>query len=219
MRVMTYNLKGLHLSPPDAVAVVRAAAPDVLGVQEPPRGPLGRWRLARFARQAGLRPVVSGRGARTTALLVAPGCTVSGTRAVRLSWQPGRTRRGVSLATVDGIRFVVVHLSLVRTERAAHLDGLLRDHVPSARTVVMGDLNEPPTGPAWARLTEHLVDTDPTGTPTFPAVAPRQRIDAILVSPDLAPGPATVPSDPPVLVASDHRPVVVDIRPPEPNPV
>ena len=36
---MTYNVKGLQLSRPDAVAVVRAAAPDVLGLQEPPARP------------------------------------------------------------------------------------------------------------------------------------------------------------------------------------
>lgn len=211
MRVMTYNLKGLHLSAAAAVAVVRAAAPDVLGVQEPPRGVLGRWRMARFARQVGLRPVVSGRGARTTALLVARGRTVSDSRALRLSWQPGRTRRGVSVATIDGVRFVVVHLSLVRTERAEHLSGLLRDHVPAARGVVLGDLNERPDGAAWARLTGVLVDTDPSGGPTFPAVEPRHRIDAILVTPDLGFSAPRVPSGPDVLHASDHRPLIVDL--------
>lgn len=213
LRVMTYNIKGLHLSRPDVVAVVRAAAPDVLAVQEPPRGVLGRWRLARFGRAAGLRAVVNGRGARTTALLVAPGRQVSDARALRLSWRPGTTRRGVSVATVDGIRFVVVHLSLVRDERAEHLSDVLRDHVPTARTVVLGDLNELPDGPAWARLTGVLVDTAPTGGPTFPAVEPHQRIDAILVTPDLTFSAPRVLEGPEVLVASDHRPLVVDLTP------
>ncbi|WP_456844422.1 endonuclease/exonuclease/phosphatase family protein [Cellulomonas sp. P5_C6] len=211
MRVMTYNLKCLHLSAPAAAAVVRAAAPDVLAVQEPPRGLLGRRRLARFARAVGLRPVVNGHGARTTALLVAPALRVSGAGAVRLSWRPGTTRRGVSVATVEGIRFVVVHLSLVRVERAAHLAVVLRDHVPASRTVVLGDLNELPDGPAWAALTAVLVDADPSGGPTFPAVEPRQRIDAILASPDLVTSSPTIPSDPAVLHASDHRPLIVDL--------
>ena len=80
--------------------------------------------------------------------------------------------------------------------------------------MVLGDLNEPPNGPAWSRLTEVLVDTDPGGAPTFPAVEPRLRIDAILVTPDLRTGPAHVPSHPPVHRASDHRPVLVDITTP-----
>ena len=108
---------------------MRAAAPDVLGVQEPPRGLLGWCRMWRFARDVGMRAVVNGRGARTTALLVAPGRSVTGRAAVRLPNLSGRTRRGVAVATVDGIRFVVVHLSLVRDERAAHLSDLLVHHV------------------------------------------------------------------------------------------
>jgi endonuclease/exonuclease/phosphatase family metal-dependent hydrolase len=211
LRVMTYNIKGLHLSGADAVAVVRAAAPDVLAVQEPPRGLLGRLRVARFARAAGLRTVVNGRGARTTALLVAPGLTVSDAGAVRLSWTPGTTRRGVAVATVEGVRFVVVHLSLVRDERAEHLSDVLRDHVPTVRTVVLGDLNELPDGPAWVRLTGVLVDTAPTGDPTFPSVQPTQRIDAILVTPDLTFSAPRVLSGPEVHAASDHRPLVVEL--------
>ncbi|MEZ0448166.1 endonuclease/exonuclease/phosphatase family protein [Cellulomonas sp. ICMP 17802] len=212
LRVMTYNVKGLQLSRPDAVAVVRAAAPDVLGVQEPPRGLLGRLRMWRFARAVGLRTVVNGRGARTTALLVAPGRVVAAARALRLPPLSGRTRRGVAMATVDGIRFVVVHLSLVRDERAAHLSDILRDHVPGARTVVLGDLNELPGGPTWSSLTGLLLDSDPDGGPTFPALEPLHRIDAILVTPDLRVSAPHVVSGPDVLRASDHRPLIVDLN-------
>ena len=211
LRVMTYNVKGLQLSRPDVVAVVRAAAPDVLGVQEPPRGLLGWFRMWRFARDVGMRAVVNGGGARTTALLVAPGRSVTSPSAVRLPNLSGRTARGVAVATVDGIRFVVVHLSLVRDERASHLSDLLVRHVPTKRTVVLGDLNEPPGGPTWTSLTTVLVDVDPMGDPTFPAIEPRQRIDAILRSPDLATGTARVPSGQPAQVGSDHRPLVVDL--------
>lgn len=215
LRVMTYNVKGLHVSRPDAIAVVRAAAPDVLGVQEPPRGLLGRWRMWRFARAVGMRTVVNGRGARTTALLVAPGRSVSERSALRLPNLSGRTKRGVAVATVDGIRFVVVHLSLVRDERAAHLSELLRDHVPATRTVVLGDLNELPDGPTWTRLTSVLVDADPAGGPTFPAVDPQHRIDAVLTTPDLLSGAATILSGREVQHASDHRPLLVEVTLPQ----
>lgn len=209
---MTYNIKGLQVSRRDAVDVVRTAAPDVLGVQEPTRGLLGRWRMWRFARDVGMRVAVNGGGARTTALLVAPGRVVSGRSALPLPNLSGRTRRGASAATVDGIRFVVLHLSLVRDERAAHLSTILVDHVPTTRTVVLGDLNEPPGGPTWDRLTTLLVDVDPSGDPTFPAIEPRQRIDAILRSPDLETGTARVLSDESARCGSDHRPLMVDLH-------
>ena len=211
MKVMTYNLKGLHLEARAAAAVVRAAAPDVLAVQEPPRGLFGRFRMRRFGGAVGLTPVVSGHGARTTALLVRD-LPVRDARAVRLPWRPGTTRRGVSVAVVDDITFVVVHLSLVRTERAAHLERLLSSVVPARRTVVLGDINEQPDGPAWARLAAHLGSAAaPTG-PTFPAVGPTQRIDAVFATPDLVVGPASVPDGPAVEAGSDHRPIVVDVH-------
>ncbi|WP_034610256.1 endonuclease/exonuclease/phosphatase family protein [Cellulomonas sp. URHD0024] len=211
MRVMTYNLKGLHMSARAAATVVRSAEPDVLAVQEPPRGLFGRARMRRFGRAVGMEPVVSGHGARTTALLVRD-LPVQSAHAIRLSWRPGRTRRGVAVAQVDGITFVVVHFSLVSAERAAHLDRLLASVVPTARTVVLGDLNEQPAGSVWTRLTAHLgAPAAPTG-PTFPSSGARQRIDAVFATPDLVVGPATVLDGPAVDAGSDHRPIVVDLR-------
>ncbi|GIG22164.1 metal-dependent hydrolase [Cellulomonas chitinilytica] len=131
MRLMTYNVKGLSLDRAAVVEVVRAQRPDVLALQEPPRGPAGRWRLRRFAAATGLVAVVNGRGARTTALLVAPGRAVSRARALRLPWRFGTTRRGVSVAVVDDVRVVVVHLSLHRVERAEHLERLVASTVPA----------------------------------------------------------------------------------------
>ncbi|WP_170223927.1 endonuclease/exonuclease/phosphatase family protein [Cellulomonas cellasea] len=166
LRVMTYNLKGLKLDAAAAAAVVRAADPDVVGVQEPPRGPLGRWRLRRFARDAGLRVAVGHGGARTTALLVSPRATrVEDARAVRLPWFGARerrtawTRRGYALATVDGVRVVSVHLSLDRLERARHLSRILAEvEATPGPCVVVGDLNEQPGGETWGRLGTLLRD-------------------------------------------------------------
>lgn len=211
MRLMTYNLKGLHLSATAAATVVRDAAPHVLAVQEPPRGLFGRLRMRKFGSAVGMVPVVNGFGARTTALLVR-GLPVHSAHAVRLPWRPGRTRRGASVAVVDGVTIVVVHLSLVRTERAAHLQLLLDEVVPTKTTVVLGDINERPDGPAWARLVAHLGSAAvPTG-PTFPAVEPRQRIDAVIPTADLVLTGAFVPAGAAVEAGSDHRPIVVDLR-------
>src|SRR4051812_30423190 len=152
MRVMTYNLKGLKVDPAAAAEVVRAASPDVLAVQEPPRGPLGRWRLRRFATAVGLVRVVNGWGARTTALLVAPGRTVSQARALRLPWQVGTTRRGVSVASVDRVRVVVVHLSLSRTERARHVELIVEEGGLRRGGSADGGPRRPQRAARWARL-------------------------------------------------------------------
>lgn len=236
LRVMTYNLKGLKLDAAAAAAVVRAADPDVVGVQEPPRGPLGRWRLRRFARDAGLRVAVGHGGARTTALLVARrAASVEGARAVRLPWFGPRerrtawTRRGYALATVEGVRVVSVHLSLDRLERARHLTRILAEvRASPGPCVVVGDLNEQPGGETWGRLGELLRDAHgdaPGGAGgagpvdgrveparTFSAVRPRRRIDAVLASAELVPRAAHVPDDDAARRASDHLPVVADLE-------
>ena len=235
LRVMTYNLKGLQLDAAAAAAVVRAADPDVVGVQEPPRGPLGRWRLRRFARDAGLRVAVGHGGARTTALLVAPrAANVQDARAVRLPWFGPRerrtawTRRGYSVATVDGVRVVSVHLSLDRLERARHLTRILAEvRATEGPCVVVGDLNEQPGGETWGRLGALLRDAHgdasggaggaalsdgrPEPARTFSAVRPRRRIDAVLASPGLVPLGARVPDGDAARRASDHLPVVVEL--------
>ncbi len=222
LRVMTYNLRGLREEVDALVDVVRAARPDVLAVQEPPRGVTGRARLRRFAARTGLRVVVGGGGARTTALLIAPYRAVRAATALRLPWRLGLTRRGVATAQVDGVRVVVVHLGLRTHERARHVDLLVRRLVRGthAPVVVAGDLNERPGGPSWVALTaDGLQDAaavvEPDPAPTYPADVPRVRIDAVLVDPRLPVLDATVPDDAAVGIASDHRPLVVDLHLPE----
>lgn len=228
---MSYNVKGLQQDGRAVAEVVRAERPDVLAVQEPPRGPLGRWRLHRFARRTGLRVVVSGRGARTTALLAAPGLAVTHAHAVALPWQAGTVRRGVAVARVEGVVVVAVHLSLDRAERLRHLD-VLDAHLARAQRplVLVGDVNEPPGGPTWQRLLgggaagaggvagaqaglAGLLDSWPDGPPTYPAVDPRHRIDVVLHDAGLHVAGVHVRDDVLVHRASDHRPLVVDLVP------
>lgn len=215
MRVMSYNLKGLQLDEHAAVAVVRLADVDVLGVQEPPRGPLRRVRLRRWAERAGLRVVVGGFASRTTALLVRPGSVVERPRAHRLPWRVGWTRRGFATARVDGVEVVVLHLSVHPEERARHLDQVeayLRQ--VQGPLVVVGDLNERPDGPAWQRLARYARDTAGDGAaPTFRASGPRHRIDVVLASPELAASRSRVLRDAAARRASDHLPLVVDLEP------
>ncbi|MCC2335537.1 endonuclease/exonuclease/phosphatase family protein [Cellulomonas wangsupingiae] len=224
LRVMTYNLRGLREEVDALVEVVRTARPDVLAVQEPPRGLTGRARLRRFAARTGLRVAVGGGGARTTALLVVPHRSVREAAGMRLPWRVGLTRRGVATARVDGVRVVVVHLGLRAAERARHVDLVTRRLLrgEDGPVVVAGDLNERPGGPSWHALggaAGGLQDAATAGDadqPTYPADVPRLRIDVVLVDGRLPVLGAQVPDHAAVGVASDHRPLVVDVHLPEP---
>ena len=160
-----------------------------------------------------MRTVVNGRGARTTALLVGHGREVTGVDgACRCRTCPAG-RAGVSPSrpsTASGSSSCTCRWSA--TSAPSHLSDILRD-VPAVRTVVLGDLNEPPGGPTWTRLTACWSTSDPTGDPTFPAVEPRHRIDAILRTPDLAfAAPPASPSGPQVEAGERPPPARVDLH-------
>lgn len=212
LRVMTYNIQGLRRGAGEVAGVLQDCGPDVVAVQEPPRGPLGRRRLRRVARAAGLEPAVSGGGARTTALLVRAGLATSPGRAVRLPWRPGRTRRGLAVGDVAGVRVISVHLGLDAGERARHLDRLLSVVGAGPRPcVVAGDLNERPGGACRQRLGRHLSEVTAGLGPTFSTDRPRWQIDVVLASEGVtATGPQVVDSER-TRRASDHFPVVVDL--------
>jgi len=113
------------------------------------------------------------------------------------------------------------HLGFHRTERlaqAAALRELAAAEDPCAvPLVLMGDFNASPeaaeiqllSSPAGGLVDAHLLAGSGDGY-TFPAYAPRVRIDYVLVSPGLAAGviaARTVEAD-----GSDHLPVVADLR-------
>jgi endonuclease/exonuclease/phosphatase family metal-dependent hydrolase len=212
LRVMTFNIRGLHDDAAAVTQVLRETGPDVVSVQEPPRGPFARLRLRRVAEAAGLEVAVQGGGARTTALLVRAGVQVTGRRAIGLPWR-GRTRRGMAVGDVAGVRVISLHLGLSANERARHARRLhtLVTSAP-AGVVVAGDFNEPPGGPVRRRLGLHLRDLTPGSGPTFPASRPTQRIDAVLGSAGLVPSGARAVGGDAARRASDHLPVVVDLQ-------
>lgn len=212
LRVLSFNVRQLRDDRAAVVEVLRTADADVVALQEPPRGPFGRGRLRAVAREAGYEPAVSGAGARTTAILVRTGTPVTGARGVRLPWRPGRTRRGLAVADVAGVRVVSVHLSLFPAERAAHLIRLLlMVRATEGPCVVAGDLNEEPGGPTWRRLASVLRDATAAVGPTFTARRPRRRLDAIHVSPGVTTSGARALRGDVAVRASDHCGVVVDL--------
>ena len=227
---MTYNLKALQLDGAAARRVVRAEAPDVLLLQETPRWLRGRRRTRTFARDVGLVVVAGGVAGRGAAIAVAPrllphviegrGVAIE-TRLVR--FRRGRpTPRGYALARLarsprgwgDGgtLALVSVHLSALRPQRERHVP-LYADLVArEAPDVVLGgDLNENPRGPSVQALQPPLRDADPEQPHTEPVDAPRTRLDGFLVGASVVVHGVSVPAGPDVLVASDHRPAVLEL--------
>ncbi len=98
----------------------------------------------------------------------------------------------------------------VREAQVADMDAIMdRGHGPK---LLLGDFNaqpdDPELAPLWTRLTDALTATGQRGTPTWPAGAPTKRIDYVTYSPGLRATRAYVPDT----LASDHRPVVADLR-------
>ncbi|MBX9246949.1 endonuclease/exonuclease/phosphatase family protein [Actinotalea ferrariae] len=213
LRVLTYNIHQLRDDPVAVAEILRRSEADVVAVQEPPRGPLGRPRLARLAQAAGYDVAVAGGGARTTALLVRRGTRATTAQDVRLPWRPFRTRRGLAMADVQGVRVISAHLSLDEAERVRHLRRLvLLVRAAPGGCVVAGDLNEEPGGPTWRRLGLHLHDLTAASGPTFTARRPRRRLDAVLATSGITGWGARRLDAEPASTASDHLPVVVDLR-------
>lgn len=115
----------------------------------------------------------------------------------------------------QAVTIVGLHLVMTQEQRLAQAEFLLARYAePSgaeARPLIFaGDLNSEPDDPVLARLAsrfDRVVGTDLT----FPAVAPVKEIDYVLTAPRGAwfdGRPFVVPN----AAASDHRPVVLDVR-------
>ena len=238
-RLVGYNVRDL-LGDHDAVAhVVRACRPDVLCLQEAPRRPGTLRRTARLARETGLRQVTGGRGSGGTAVLVHPRLEVVAKEQGRLPVAHWWTRtRGYALARVrlpQGADVTVcsLHLPLHADERVEHINRVRArlEALAEGSVVVSADLNEPPGGPSWRAfdgLCRDAVEVsrddavqahrpDVRDLPTYPARAPRHRIDGVLVSPGvrvLALRPAGAVDGLTAVdltAASDHLPLVADL--------
>jgi len=243
VRVMTWNLQGSHGVDIAAVAaVVRAAAPDVLALQEVQRRQVERLAgaLAMPSRCWVLKhwPVVH----RAEGLAVlTPHPLVEARRFVlRRSWIWGWRRRvGVDVTVRTGagpVRVIDVHLS--PHDHGAHrlrevrilLAHAGRSPVPP---VVVGDLNELPGGgalgalatagwrDAWAAVHDDDGATNWTGGRRG-GRPPTQRIDYVLVPAGADVGSAVVIRGPhgdgvdhidAMAELSDHLPLVVELRP------
>ncbi|MEU6404331.1 endonuclease/exonuclease/phosphatase family protein [Streptomyces sp. NPDC046985] len=93
--------------------------------------------------------------------------------------------------------------------RRAQVDDMLAVLAEDAGPkVLVGDFNADPGAPELARLWGPLSDAAPHGGATYPAASPAERIDVVAVSPEVAVTGVDVPDT----TASDHRPVVAELR-------
>jgi endonuclease/exonuclease/phosphatase family metal-dependent hydrolase len=224
LRVLTWNVHDLLGDPLAVAAVLRAARPDVVALQEAPRLIRSRPKLAALARSAGLLFVTGGRDSAGTALLCSMRAEVDADAALRLPTRGWRTRpRGLAHALVGlprGPRLLVasVHLGLSAGERAEHVAAIRELVAAVPATVVAGDLNEPPGGPSWQALADVVTDPAPDAPPTFPVrgtAVPDRRLDAVLTGPGVVVHEYAAWQPDPALVrrASDHTPVLAVVSP------
>jgi endonuclease/exonuclease/phosphatase family metal-dependent hydrolase len=215
LRVLSYNVRSLRDDRRAVAEVIRSVDPDVVCLQEAPR--FWRWRskCAELARRSGLLYVNGGRTTGGVALLVNLRVDVLEAHEGLLTKHPRLHQRGLAAAVVSrsGARLLVAsaHLGLDAAERRGHAAEVLDllGRLPAGPTVLTGDLNEPPGSPAWTVFQDGgLRDVAPGSGPTFPAVAPRKRIDAVLASEDVGLTDYRVVDSGGVQRASDHRPVL-----------
>ncbi|TNY36236.1 endonuclease/exonuclease/phosphatase family protein [Thermomonospora catenispora] len=228
LRVLGYNIRSMRDDRNALRRVIRHCAADVVCLQEVPR--FGRWRARRdaLAASCGLAVAASRRPA-GLAVLIGPRCRVLHAEHRLLSRVRGMHRRGLALAVleIDGARMIAAstHLDLHPDPRRAHAAEVLavleragREH--AAPVILAGDVNEQPGGPSWSLLTDALADaytTAPRGSgDTYSSRNPRRRIDGVFVDRGVTVLGCGVPDDPALApdlpLATDHLPVVADLR-------
>jgi len=223
LRLLSYNIRSLRDDKAAVSRVIRSACPHVVCIQEAPRFLGWRSAAARIARRSGLVVVGGGRTAAANLLLSGLETEVDLCRDVLFTKDGRLHQRGTAMArlALGGHPFAVAatHLDLVEGPRLRHvaelhraLDSFVPPDVP---TVVAGDFNDDPGSQVWQRLESRGVDAWAAAGHgdgiTSSVIRPRRRIDAIFVDPRLTVLSAEVINTPDVRVASDHRPLLVEV--------
>jgi len=231
---MTYNVHSCRggdgrLKPDRILKVIRHAKPHVVALQELD----GSEDSQRFAEELSMHHFyVEARAKGTTGfgnalLSTYPGNVVRYGALPRLhSETEARAAQWVKLQVPFGELDVVhTHLGLSDAERLLQVERLLSsDWLAEPEThrysVLCGDMNARPGTPAYVRLRYRLQDAQRgrgRSTATFPALFPVVRIDHVFLSDSLSARHVEVPAHTSARIASDHRPLVVDLMPSEPH--
>ena len=238
LRVMTYNIRSGNGNLAGTADEIRTSAPDVVALQEvdvhwaersnfiDQASALGETlgmqvRFARIYSLAGARPEDPPREFGVALLSRFPILDWSNHIITRLSTQEANPQPGPLPGFLEAkldvrgttVRVFDTHLDYradprVRQQQVTDMLAYIGD--ASVPTLLLGDLNAPPGAAEIQPLFERLHDAWPASAGpglTDPADVPEKRIDYVLVSEHFRVRSATVP----VTLASDHRPVVVDL--------
>jgi endonuclease/exonuclease/phosphatase family metal-dependent hydrolase len=139
-----------------------------------------------------------------------------------LSWKTCEARncQRVDIAVGDGILHLYnVHLGTAVFERryqASRLSAVLTDKRVGTPKIVLGDFNEWLRGSATKTLSERLRSVDLRGhlkrRRTYPGVFPVLHLDHIYYDGEVEVLKVELPRTRMALIASDHLPLVADIR-------
>jgi endonuclease/exonuclease/phosphatase family metal-dependent hydrolase len=178
-----------------------------------------RWRArcAGLARRLGLLYAGGGGLGLGNLLMVGLRVDVRAVSHLRYPLSPGRHLRGAVIvrAALAGVPFTVAgtHLATDAVERPAQAALLAAELAATPGPLVLAaDLNDVAGSVTWDSLAKGRHDAAGDDTrPTFPAIAPRARLDAIVVDPGVEVRSYDVVDTPAARRASDHLPVVADL--------
>jgi endonuclease/exonuclease/phosphatase family metal-dependent hydrolase len=205
LRVVSYNVCGLRGDRAALVEVIRELAPDVLVLQEAPRRLRWRTRNAQLAHDTDLVYVTGGAWSLGNVIMTTLAVRPDRSWDLRYPLTPGRYMRGAAFArcTTNGVSVVVVGSQLAadpaeRPGQAHLLKKALADL--DAPVILAADLNEHSTGKAFQAVADGLVG---------PA---QESTSAILVDPRIIVTSARIADSSAARRASDHLPIVVDLK-------
>ncbi|MGQ0657111.1 MAG: endonuclease/exonuclease/phosphatase family protein [Chromatiales bacterium] len=240
VRIMTYNVhscRGLDgkVAPERIARVIADYEPDIVALQEldvgrPRTGGVDQAHLiARYLKMdfhfhPALRVAEEQYG--DAILTHLPMRLIKADRLPGHPSRPGLEPRGALWVaiTVDDIDLQVIntHLGLRRTERVAQMRelldaGWLADPACQPPLVLCGDFNGGPLSTVYRLLSADLRDAQKGAKPGRPKNTwfsgyPTRRIDHIFVDPGIEVVGVEVPSTRLVRIASDHLPVIAEIR-------
>jgi endonuclease/exonuclease/phosphatase family metal-dependent hydrolase len=226
LRLLSYNIRSMRDDRAALIRVIRSAEADVVCVQEAPRFMRWRSRCAALARMSGLVVVTGGLPTGGNLIMSTLGVDVVSTADVKFTKEPGLHQRGTAIAVLRlrGATFAVAatHLDIRLEPRLRHITELhsaIARHVAlDIPVIVAGDMNDHPGSEPWLALTEHRRDAFAaagiTGSAAFTSTAarPHQTIDGVFVDPGIGVRSARVLDQSDVPVASDHRPLLVELE-------
>jgi endonuclease/exonuclease/phosphatase family metal-dependent hydrolase len=218
LRVVSYNVHGLDDDRDALDSVVRNLAPDVVLVQEAPRRFRWRARCAQIAHSWGMIYAAGGLPSLGNLIVTSQRVFTDETWCIQYPLTPGRHMRGAAFArcSIGPLSFTVAgsHLSTDDSERVGQAQ-LLNDALAAVDGPLIfgGDFNETSAGASWHALGSGLHDLGADeDRPTFTSRNPLRRIDGLFASPDVELESFFVVSGAETKAASDHLPVVADLR-------